>query len=359
MYARVYHAFADTTPRRDERRRCSISRRASAIRACRSSGRTRTTMPQAHANLPFDKRRAGARRRSARARRTCACSRSSIAPIVDSLHRQGLLRRHAARARAARHSAAAGADGARFCCSRASTSFARGTTRRASDCGPAWRANRRTSSARRCRVSRGWIELLEERANDDVVAGGGRAHARRSRAARSRGASLRAHRPRAEARAARRRGDRRPRRARISRRACRRSRTRSSIESSVAAGPAAGVRRSGAARVGGGGARRRTRSTRSPGAAGAFVSSADAATRRGVRDRASRTTGPAFRASCAARVFEPGLLDEEERVGHRPLAREAHRRGESRRHVSRSRTRSRARRSRLFFTDGHDCSKNA
>ena len=57
---------------------------------------------------------------------------------------------------------------------RAVTSFARAATRRASDCGRAWRASRRINSGRRSRVLSGWIELLEERATDDIVASRGR-----------------------------------------------------------------------------------------------------------------------------------------------------------------------------------------
>ena len=283
------------------RRRCSTS-----CDSIRNQGvplhpdRRARELPAGHANLPFepttdtvpndDPRVASVRRR---------CSRQQHPPIVDSLIGKIYYGDSPVVNGAPHHSGAAGRIRAAFCCSPALHHSHARQTRRAS---VLWAGMARESAHQLgtpLSSLRGWIELLEERGDGRHVAVGGRAHARRSRATRSRRASLRAHRTRAEVRAGRRRRDRRADRRDTSRRAFRRSPTRSPSSRRSTPSLRDRPRRSRAARVGARGAdeerhRRARRSRRH-----AFSCRPQPRPRRRRRHLASPTTDRAFRASSA------------------------------------------------------------
>ena len=333
MYARVYRAL-----RRHRGEREHVGARRSGPEHPRS-GRAADLRPickdnpTAHANLPFDKRRLAA----ATTIRACAPTSRVLdaqnppvvdsaigkiyygdTPLVQGLRIIPLL---------------PGGHRRAFCCSPASTSFARAATRRASGCGPAWRASRRTSSGRRSRVSRAGSSCSRNARDDRSAHAAVDAHARRSRAARPRRASLRAHRTRAEVRAGRRRRDRRAGRAVFPGARADARATRSidrAVDRAEAAVGAAAIRccSSGRSRC-----CRRTPSTRSPVAADACAVAADRVPEGGVRIRVA-DDGPGVPRELRARIFEPGFSTKKSGWGIGLSLAQAHRRGESRRQLA-------------------------
>ena len=177
----------------------------------------------------------------------------------------------------------------------------------------------------------GWIELMEERAHGRVVGRGGAAHARRPRSTRPRRPPVRAHRARGEVRRRRRRRARRPRRPLFPGAGTdARQHDRGGARRGARSAEGEGRRR--APRVGHRGAdeerHRRARGPRRPRAVDGL-----ALGHRGRGDsRRRRRPGRTPRAE-VARV-RARLLHQAKRMGDRPLAREANRRGKPQRRAT-------------------------
>ena len=283
-----------------------------------------------HANLPFETKADTVPNDDPRVAAYIDMSAEAASADRRLADRQDLLRRSAGGERRSASSRCCRSSPRLILLIAGATSFARGTTPRASGSGPAWRASRRISSERRSRAWAAGSSCMEERATDDT------SHAAVSH---MRGDLERldrvAHRferigrePKFEPVDVG--GDRRAHRRRTFRRAFRRSPTRSpssprsrrAFRASFTAIPcllewAVEVLTKNAidALAGRGGRF----------AVGAAASRDDSV----VISRRRRRPGRSARAARAH--LRARLLDEEERLGHRPLAREAHRRGESRR----------------------------